>query len=58
MRDMYEFNRDAILSILENPKQSFIDLLAIVGIFGLLYVTLWLGDVLHLNHVCTDVCTL
>jgi len=42
MKEWYEFNRDAIKSILENPKQSIVDFLFISGIFGLLYVSLWI----------------
>lgn len=42
MKEWYEFNRDAIKSIMENPKQALIDFVFIAGIFGMLYVSLWI----------------
>jgi len=42
MRDWYEFNRDAVKSIIENPIEAIVSTLFIGGVFGLLYVSLWI----------------
>ncbi len=43
MREWYEFNRDAIRAIIDNPIEAIksIIFLSIVGI--LLYMALWIG---------------
>ena len=42
MREWYEFNRDAVRSIIEKPIESIVGFIFIVGIFYLTYVSLWI----------------
>ncbi len=42
MRDFYEFNRDAVKEIINNPKEAVKSFLFLGSLFGLLYISLWL----------------
>ena len=42
MKEWYEFKKEAIEAIKENPIDAIVSVLFMGGIFGLLYVSLWI----------------
>jgi len=42
MKDWYEFNKEAIEYLIENPVEAIVSTLFIGGVFALLYVSLWI----------------
>jgi|TARA_B100000035_G_scaffold61762_1_gene49835 esterase/lipase len=42
MKDWYEFNKEAVKYLIENPVEAIVSTLFIGGVFALLYVSLWI----------------
>jgi len=42
MKDWYEFNKEAVKYLIENPVDAIVSTLFIGSVFALLYVSLWI----------------
>jgi len=43
MKEWYEFNKEAIQAIKDNPMEAVKTIVFLTLVFGLLYVSLWVG---------------